>query len=585
MFAIQIRDLARPLMVAGLLLVAFVSPGEAGAGTLLRASINGDGEQGDRSSFAPDLSVDGRFIAFASSASNLVPGDDNRATDVFVRDQLTGRVERVSIGSDAVAGNGRSGSPAISATGRYVVFQSSASNLVDDDANNRTDIFIHDRNRNVTERISVGIDGGGGNGNSTSPDVSDDGRFVVFQSSASNLVENDDNGAVDVFVYDREKQVMERVSVSSDGAQGDSSSRNASISGDGRYVAFESSASNLVGGDSNGRADVFVRDREARLTTRVSVTSRGEQAGLGGRAPVISGDGRYVVFHSRSDDLVEDDRNEVEDVFVHDRLLGATWRVSLSSEGDEGNRRSRFAVIDASGRYVAFESDAENLVRGDNNLLSDIFVHRLDSGGTVRISVSDQGGEGERGSFFAAISGNGRYIAFHSSAGNLVGDDTNRATDVFLFDRLGSATTCHGEIVTIRGTEQADIIRGTPGDDVIHGFGGNDVIYGFGGDDVICGGDGDDSLFGDEGSDRLYGDDGRDTLLGGDDDDILQGNDGDDYIQGDRGNDVIEGLGGNDELLGNAGDDNLRGGEGDDTCRGGLGEDLASRCEIEKSIP
>ncbi len=583
MFNFQIKSRCRLVMVTGLLVASAVAP--AGAGTLLRVSMATDGAQGNRSSFTPDLSRDGRFVVFASSAANLVPDDSNGATDIFVRDQLSGRTERVSVNDDGVAGNGRSGSPAISGDGRYVVFRSAASNLVADDVNRRTDIFLHDRNRNTTRRISIGPDGKGGNANSTAPGISGDGRFVVFQSSASNLVKGDDNDALDIFVYDRQKQVMERVSVSSGGAQANGSSRNASISDDGRYVVFESAASNLVSGDSNGRVDIFVRDREARLTTRVSVTSRGEQVELGGRAPAISGDGRYVVFHSRADDLVEDDRNGVDDVFIHDRVTGKTTRVSVSSDGDEGNRRSRYGVIDASGRYIVFESDAENLVKGDTNLLSDIFVHRLSSGTTFRVSISDQGSQGERGSFFAAISGNGRYIAFHSSAGNLVTDDTNRATDVFLFDRLGSATTCHGEIVTIRGTEQADIIRGTPGDDVIHGFGGNDVIYGFGGRDVICGGDGDDSLFGDEGADRLYGDDGRDTLLGGDGDDVLQGNDGDDYLQGDRGADLLEGLAGNDELLGGDGDDSLRGGEGDDTCRGGLGSDVASRCEVEQSIP
>ena len=553
------------------------------AGTLSRVSLSSSGEEGARSSFTPAVSADGRYVVFASSADNLVDGDSNETTDIFLHDRQLGRTERVSVGPLGREANGRSANPAISANGRWVVFQSAASSLVAGDDNARIDIFIRDRVTLVTERVSLGV-AGESNGNSYDPAISDDGRFVAFRSVADNLVAGDHNQATDIFVRDRVLDRTFRVSIGLNG-EANAASTAPSISDDGRYIAFESRADNLVENDGNDKADIFVRDRVESVTRRVSVSSEGRQGNGASQAPAISGNGRFVVFHSRADNLVDGDNNGVTDVFLRDRQLKTTRRVSIALDGGESNRRSRYPAIDASGRYVAFESDADNLVRNDRNHLSDVFLYRTASETIRRISVSDLGAEGHRSSFFATLSGSGRYVAFHSFADNLVGSDENRATDVFIHDRLGAADVCHDELVTIKGTDQDDLIYGTPGDDVIHGFGGNDVIYGFGGHDIICGGKGDDTLFGDDGNDRLYGDEGEDILFGGAGDDLLQGDDGNDNLRGERGDDLLEGRAGQDELRGGDGADTLRGGSGVDYCHGGLGEDLASTCETERSIP
>jgi Tol biopolymer transport system component len=264
--------------------------------------------------------------------------------------------------------------PSISADGRYVAFHSDASNLVPGDTNGTWDIFVHDRLTGQTTRVSVASDGTQGNNGSGDPSISADGRYVAFTSEASNLVPGDTNGTWDIFVHDRVTGQTTRVSVASDGSEGYGSSFSSSISADGRYVAFSSWASNLVPGDTNGWADVFVHDRVTGQTTRVSVASDGTEGNHVSLLPSISADGRYVAFSSWASNLVPGDTNEVQDIFVHDRLTGQTSRVSVASGGTEGNGASEFPSISADGRYVAFYSAASNLVPGDTNGTWDIFV-------------------------------------------------------------------------------------------------------------------------------------------------------------------------------------------------------------------
>jgi Tol biopolymer transport system component len=255
---------------------------------------------------------------------------------------------------------------------------------------------------------------------------------VAFQSTASNLVSGDTNGKYDIFVHDRQTGATTRVSVSSNGSEGNSNSYSPSISSDGSYVAFDSNASNLVPGDTNENYDIFVHERQTGATSRVSVGSDGSEGNGRSSNPSISADGRYVAFNSDAGNLVPVDTNGDYDVFVHDRQTGATSRVSVSSDGSEGNSYSLFPVISADGRYVAFASNAGNLVPGDTNGIYDIFVHDRQTGATSRVSVSSDGSEGNDSSARPSISADGRYAVFSSVAGNLVSGDTNGFEDVFV---------------------------------------------------------------------------------------------------------------------------------------------------------
>ncbi|MCE7949327.1 MAG: hypothetical protein DYG88_18055, partial [Chloroflexi bacterium CFX4] len=397
-----------------------------------RVSIASNGTQGNNVSLLAAISGDGRFAAFASSASNLVSGDTNNAFDVFVHDRQTGQTTRVSVASDGTQGNGNSNRAVISTDGRFVAFSSAATNLVGGDTNSREDVFVHDRQTGQTTRVSVASDGTQGNEHSIRPAISADGRYVAFLSTATNLVSGDTNGVDDVFVHDRQTGQTIRVSIASNGTQANSNSFRSSISADGRYIAFTSVASNLVSGDTNGVEDVFVHDRQTGQTTRVSVASDGTQGNNISSESTISANGRYVAFESFASTLVSGDTNGVRDIFVHDRQTGQTRRVSVVSNGAQANAESANAAISADGRYMVFESFATNLVSGDTNGVSDVFVHDRQTGRTNRISVALGDAQGNDTSRRSAISADGRFVVFESFASNLVSGDTNTLIDIFV---------------------------------------------------------------------------------------------------------------------------------------------------------
>jgi pimeloyl-ACP methyl ester carboxylesterase len=344
-----------------------------------RASLDSSGIQGNSHSGFPVISADGRYVVFVSRASNLVTGDTNGFWDIFTRDIQMNSTARVSVNSGGVQGNNDSSrlfQPSISADGRYVAFESNASNLVGEDTNGTSDIFVRDTQTNTTTRVSVASSGEQANLSSVDPSISADGRYVAFYSTASNLVSGDTNGTSDIFVRDIVENSTTRISVDSDGTQANGSSYDPSISADGRYVAYDSNASNLVSGDTNGLVDIFVRDTVANNTTRVSLDSSGIQGDANSYAPSISANGHHVVFYSSASNLVNEDTNGMNDVFVHDRQSGQTKRVSLASDGTQGDGNSdSFSSISADGRYVTFGSNASNLVSGDSNGMSDVFVH------------------------------------------------------------------------------------------------------------------------------------------------------------------------------------------------------------------
>jgi Tol biopolymer transport system component len=432
----------RPLGYMGALLmillaVLLMTAGDALAQQTIRVSVDSSGNQGDGDSESPSISSDGRYVAFESWASNLVAGDTNIVKDIFFHDTVTGETSRVSVDSSGNQGDRWSWYPSISSDGRYVAFHSSATNLVAGDTNGAWDVFVHDTVTGETTRVSVDSSGKQGDGVSYNPSISSDGRFVAFRSYATNLVAGDTNGAWDVFVHDTVTGETSRVSVDSSGNQGDGHSASTSISSDGRYVAFDSEASNLVAGDTNGAADIFVHDTVTGVTSRVSVDSSGNQGDGSSWDPSISSDGRYVAFQSLATNLVAGDTNGVYDVFVHDTVTGVTSRVSVKSSGKQGNSVSYSPSISSDGRYVAFQSYASNLVAGDTNGAYDVFVHDTVTGETSRVSVDSSGNQGNHYSWSPSISSDGRYVAFDSEASNLVAGDTNGAYDVFVHDRQG----------------------------------------------------------------------------------------------------------------------------------------------------
>ncbi len=403
-----------------------------------RVSVSSAGLQTDRASNRISISQDGLFVSFESNATNLVAGDTNFVQDVFARDLVNGITERVSVGNGGVQGNGESKRSVISGDGRYVAFISLASNFAIGDLNLTYDIFVRDRLLGTTTLVSQSTAGIIGNGLSTRPAISADGRYVAFRSLADNLVAGDFNFVGDIFVRDLVAGTTELISVSSTGLQANAKSDRPSISADGRYVAFYSDADNLVVGDTNLTRDIFVRDRLLGTTVRVSVSSTGVEGNGPSSRPSISADGRYVAYRSLSSNLVPGDTNLVEDVFVHDLQTGTTTRVSVASSGAEGNGGSTVPAISGDGRYVAFRSLASNLVPGDINNAWDVFVHDTLTGTTTMVSLSTGSFLGNGNSTRPSVNGDGSRIAFQSLASNLVLGDTNLAEDVFVREGGGA---------------------------------------------------------------------------------------------------------------------------------------------------
>jgi hypothetical protein len=408
--------------------------------SIIRVSADSDGTGANKNSYdVPSISGDGRYVIFHSWASNLAEEDDtNDRNDVFVKDTLTGVTTRVSTDSLGMEANQSCTLPAVSADGRYVVFESGATNLVEGDTNGgATDIFLKDTQTGSTTRVSTDSNGVQANSGSEAPVVSGDGQYVVFRSYADNLVAGDTNESLDIFLKDTQSGTTIRVSTDSSGVEGNSDSEYAVISSDGRYIVFESYASNLVAGDTNDATDVFIKNRETGETTRLSTDSDGAEGNDESDLPAVSSDGRYVVFESYATNLVVGDTNAKSDIFLKDTLTGSTTRVSTDSNGLESNNDSQISDVSSDGRLVVFDSYASNLVAGDTNGTSDIFLKNTQTGTTTRLSTNSSGSEGNNLSEHPVISSDGSYIGFKSSASNLVANDIGGFVDMF---RVSSTT-------------------------------------------------------------------------------------------------------------------------------------------------
>lgn len=340
--------------------------------TTQRVSIATDGTQGNGESLRPSISGDGNIVAFDSLANSLVPMDYNAQRDIFVHNIQTGETVRASVASDGSEGNHYSTTPVLSDNGRFVIFRAYASNLVPNDTNGNQDIFLRDLQLGTTERIDVATDGTESNQNSAFFDISADGRFVVFQSYASNLIPNDTNGVYDIFLRDRQLGTTERISNGISGAESNGHSSYPVISDDGRYIAYISQSTNLVPGDTNLYNDVFVYDQVLGTTERVNVSSTGEQSDLTCSYPSISGNGRFVAFRSNANTLLAGS-NQYDQIYIADRVTGDLEFVSVDSNGAIGNAMTNYGYLDYTGRYVAMSSMAHFDGDTDNN--SDIFLH------------------------------------------------------------------------------------------------------------------------------------------------------------------------------------------------------------------
>ncbi|MDS4012184.1 MAG: M10 family metallopeptidase C-terminal domain-containing protein [Defluviicoccus sp.] len=605
--------------------------------SIIRASTAADGTQGNDESLFPVFSPDGTKLLLWSYASNLVAGDTNGSSDIFVKDLATGAIKLVSTDAAGVQGNDGSYEPDFSPDGTKVAFYSSASNLDGHDSNGVPDIFVKTLETGAIKCISTAAAGTRWNDTSYDPKFSPDGTKVAFASYASNVVPGDTNSTASIFVKDLTNETVCFVSTNAAGEHGNGFSADPAFSPDGTKVAFRSSASNLVPGDTNENSDIFVKTLAAGAISLVSTAANGTQGNGGSYDPIFSPDGTKMAFRSDASNLVPGDSNGSPDIFIKTLATGAIARISTDAAGAQANGGSGELVFSPDGTKVAFRSDASNLVAGDTNNRADIFVKVLATGAIERISTDAMGVQGNGSSYEPVFSPDGTKVAFRSDASNFVAGDTNGAPDIFVVTLATPPTTVFHDISdntnrsqfkaafagsdSIDGTGGADRIRGWAGRDTILGEGGNDEIRGDGvglpydpdlpdtdpvkfadsiqagaGNDSVWGGGGNDTLLGEDGSDRLYGQGGGDSIDGGRGADEINGAENNDTCRGGADNDWIAGGPGLDSLYGDDGNDKIyafapdseasrwgwiddgtgdqiEGGNGNDTLIGGKGID------------
>lgn len=440
-------------------------------------------KNGDKWSDQPVNNEDGRYTVYASDSTNLVTGDTNGVRDVFVFDQQTTTTRRLSVSQQGVESNGTSQSPFISSDSTMVAFSSDATNLILGDTNGFSDIYLVATFTGAISRVNLHDDGTQADGSSFRPALSETGRYVVFESTATNLITAGTTfGITHIYRRDTQTNTTELISVDSGGVQSNGNSTQARVSADGRYVVFASDGTNLVAGDTNASRDIFLRDTQAGTTVRVSVATGGTEGNGASRSPSISADGAYVAFHSLASNLIAGDTNGVADVFVHEVATSATSRVSISTAGAEATDPSGGGFqlgsvnpsISSTGRFVTYASMANNLTDGDSlgqyqatdaNGAIDVFVRdrdvtdtgTFDTPGNVATYMVSRNRFGSQtvtllgtpstaaSDIFPSISADGRWVAFPSDAENtagLVHGDTNRTSpdlntfrDVFIYDR------------------------------------------------------------------------------------------------------------------------------------------------------
>jgi uncharacterized repeat protein (TIGR01451 family) len=402
------------------------------------ASRNASGAEANAACYRPS-SPDGRRVLFESVATNLVDGYAYSRSHIFLKDLLTGTVVRASNDGSGAQALDNSSQAAMSADARFVAFVSLDHGLVAGDLNGLADVFVKDLATEavvtVSARDPAATVAPAANNLSSSGtfSVSRDGRFVAFWSRATDIVPGDTNGVADIFVRDRSSGTTIRANTAADGTQADAMGGVSALSADGRHLAFTTFATNLVPGATNGTQHVYVKDLQTGSVVRASTAADGALANGLSTAVSASGDGRYVSFASSATNLVGGDTNGVGDIFVKDLLTGAVVRASTGSDGGEANNYSAEPAMSADGRWVAFRSGASNLVAGDTGA-ADIFVKDLQTGAIVRASTNGSGAQADGSSALPSLSADGRFVAFQSAATNLVSYDTGGKVDIFVKD-------------------------------------------------------------------------------------------------------------------------------------------------------
>jgi Tol biopolymer transport system component len=424
------RRLALALAVTSLAALIVGAPVLGASPSTKRVSVSSAGVQTDDDSGYPQISGNGRYVVFTGESDLLSPADKNGDWDIYLRDRKAGKTEWISRGRAGTVNDDISTKPAISADGRFVVFESSASNLVAGDLLGHRDVFLRDRETGKTRRISRGIGGAEADGRSSKAAISASGRFIVFESEAGNLVPGVATPWGNIFLFDRVTGKTRLVSRGTDGTG--AGGEEPSVSDDGRYVVFWSSGAqaHVEGAVNDGLSHIFVRDMVAKQTKMVDAVGGGAGNSHAG-SPVISGDGRFIAFDSHASNLGADGMPGGYDVFVANRVTGAITLVSRGLGGAVPGDQSVGSSISADGRFIAFHSWAPNLVSGDGNDRADAFVFDRKTKKTTRVSVRTNGSEILFGSSTPAISGDGRFVAF-KGWGPFVKSDTNDVDDIYV---------------------------------------------------------------------------------------------------------------------------------------------------------
>jgi hypothetical protein len=427
------------------------------AQTIVRVDVANDGTESYGGASAVDVCDDATRVVFVTDAVGLDPADKTGYRDVLLRDLVAGTTKLVSVRTDGAQGNRASSNPRISGDGRFVAFESDASNLVDGDTNNATDVFLRDLAAGTTTRVSIASDGSEADGRSTLLAISSDGGRILFLSYADNLVAGDTNWFSDLFLRDVVAGTTQRVSTAADGSEADAGAWSGGMSRDGGVVVFDSWSDNLVSGDTNNASDAFVKDLATGVVVRASVDSNGGELshGLGyytGYGSSISGDGALVLFSTNQPDLAPNDTNGVFDTFLRDLAAGTTSIVSVDSNGEVSaadNVGTHPAGISSDGRFVLLGSDAFALAPNEgfrNYGYDDVYVRDRSLAMTTRQSDNPQGFAGDAASYVGAMTPDGVHVVFTSYATDLVASDTTTGSCAFLLTRplRGASSSSYG---------------------------------------------------------------------------------------------------------------------------------------------